>query len=67
MYPIHFESNLQAMLADCAKSQHTRCLKKQNGAKEQAWDVQWITLAYSPILSTSDFIYHIQGIKIQRQ
>lgn len=55
------------MLADCAKSQHTRCLKKQNGAKEQAWDVQWITLAYSPILSTSDFIYHIQGIKIQRQ
>lgn len=24
----HFESNLQAMLDDCAKSQHESCLKK---------------------------------------
>lgn len=27
----HFESNLQAMLDDYAKSQHTSCLNKQNG------------------------------------
>lgn len=35
----HFHPNLQAMLDDCAKSQHATWLKKHNGAKEQAQDV----------------------------
>lgn len=31
----HFESNRQAMLEDCAKSQHASCLKKQNGTRNK--------------------------------
>lgn len=42
----HFESNLQAMLDDCTKSQHASCLKKQNGARNNhglfSGTIHWI-------------------------
>lgn len=42
----HFQSNLQAMLDDCAKSQRASCLKKQNGARNKhgmfSGTIHWI-------------------------